>query len=67
MLRQLAKMMFPRLHCTSDPQKVECPIVIQVCGLRQPHSWMVSCPTVLSDDKPVSSGNQCTYIDTMTS
>ena len=28
---------------------------------------MVNCPTVHSDDKPVSSGNQCTYIDTMTS
>ena len=51
----------------SGPQKLERPIITQVCGLRQPHSWMVSCPTVHSDDKPVSSGNQCTYIDTMMS
>ena len=26
---------------------------------------MVSCPTVHSGDKPVSSGSQCTYIDTV--
>ena len=53
----------------SGPQKLERSIrsITQVCGLHQPHSWMVSRPTVHSDDKPVSSGNQCTYIDTMTS
>ena len=46
------------------PQKLAHPIITQICGLCQPHSWMVSCPTVHSDDKPVSSGNQCTYIGT---
>ena len=51
----------------SGPQKLKRPIITQVCSLRQPHSWMVSCPTVHSRDKRASSGNQCTYIDTMTS
>ena len=50
----------------SGPQKLKRPIISQVCSLRQPHSWMVSCPTVHSRDKHASSGNQCTYIDTMT-
>ena len=51
----------------SGSQKLKHPIITQVCSLRQPHSWMVSCPTVHSHDKHASSGNQCTYIDTMTS
>ena len=52
-------------RCISGQQKLERQIITQVCGYCQPHSWMVSCPTVHSDDQPVSSGNQCTYIDTM--
>ena len=48
----------------SGPQKLEHPIITQVCDLcNQP--WMVSCCTVHSDDKPVLSGNQWTYTDTM--
>ena len=51
----------------SGPQKLERPIITQVCCLHQPHPWMISCPTVYSGDKHASSGKQCTYIDTMTS
>ena len=49
----------------SGQQKLEHQIITQVCGFCQPHSWMVSCPTVHSDGQPVSSGNQCTYINTI--
>ena len=34
--------------------KLERQIITQVCGFCQPQSWMVSCPTVHSDDQPVS-------------
>ena len=34
----------------SGPQKLEHSIITEVCCLCQPHSWMVSCPTVHSDD-----------------
>ena len=47
----------------SGPWKLQCPIITQVCDLCQLSSWTVSCCTVHSDDKPVLSGNHCTYID----
>ena len=46
----------------SGPEKLERPIITQVCGLCQHHSWLVSYPTVHSGDKHASSGNQCTLV-----
>ena len=36
----------------SGQQMLERQTITQVCGFCQLHSWMVSCPTVHSDDQP---------------